>query len=215
MKRTTTRITLGTIIISAATLLAFNAFAHKKSPTPTPTPGSTATPAPLTFALSDLSGTYTFRVVPVVSFAPWYDNDAVGEPDSGVNTAPRQDILRVGVITFDGHGNVTGHALATTDNGKTTVVLDFNFTGTCTVNTDGTGTLSITPSSGTISVPGEGTVEGAETYSFVINRGGGSRPGTVDLAETDNVGGGAKIFLTGKAVSRSESQQNEGDGDSD
>jgi hypothetical protein len=206
--KTTTKLGYGVIIVSAATLLAFNASAHKGSPKPEPSPGPTSTPAAQTFSLSDLSGGYSFRLVPAVSFAPWYDGDATGEPDSGVNTAPRQDILRVGVITFDRNGNVTGHVLATTDNGTTTMVLDFNFTGTYTVNTDGTGTLSITPSSGNISVPGEGTVENAETYSIVINKGGGS----VDLAETDNTGGGAKIFLTGKAASRTSSQHS-GEGD--
>ena len=206
--KTTTKFSYGLIIVTAIVLVTFSAFAHRgPSPTPTATPPTTQT-----FALSDLSGAYSFRLVPVVSFAPFYDADATGEPDSGVNSAPRQDILRVGVMTFDGKGNVTGHVLATTDNGLTTVALDFNFTGTYTVNSDGTGTLSTTPSSGNISVPGEGTVEGAETYSIVINTAGGSHPGTVELAETDNQGGGAKIFLTGKAVARS-AQNNQGEGD--
>jgi hypothetical protein len=197
-----------TIIATLATLLAFSAYARRggASPTPKPTPGN----GNQTFALNSLSGAFAFRLVPAVSFAPWYDGDAAGEPDSGVNTAPRQDILRVGVLTFDGNGNVTGHVLATTDNGLTTAALDFSITGTYTVNADGTGTLSLMPSSGTISVGAEGNVEGAETYSIVISNGKGPRAVTIDLAETDNVGGGAKIFLTGKAVSR-DTSNSEGD----
>src|SRR5207244_7712060 len=89
---------------------------------------------------------------------------------------------------------VTGHTIATTDDGQSTVVKDFNFSGTYTMNTDGTGTLSIAPTVATAD-------EGPETYAFVLNKGDVNRPSTVDLAETDNTGGGAKIFLTGKATS--------------
>jgi len=208
--KTTTKLSSGLLIVTVATLVALNASA-RRNPTPTPTP--TATPAAIqTFSVRDLSGSCSFRLVPAVSFAPWYDGDAAGEPDSGVNSAPRQDILRVGVITFDGNGNVIGHMLATTDNGLTTAALDFNFIGTYTVNSDGTGTLSIAPSTGTFSVPGEGNVEGAETYSIVINP-GKDRSFTIDLAETDNVGGGAKIFLTGQAVNRGKINHDSGDND--
>jgi len=148
-----------------------------------------------TFSLSDLSSTFTFRLFPVESFAPFLNPATCpSAPDAGVCTAPRQDILRVGVITFDGSGGVTGHTLATTDDGQTTVLKDFNFSGTYTVNADGTGTLSISPTAPIAD-------EGAETYSFVVNKGAVNRPGTVDLAETDNTGGGAKIFLTGQATS--------------
>src|SRR5205085_10787414 len=111
-------------------------------------------------------------------------------------SAPRQDILRVGVITFDGSGGVTGHTIATTDDGQSTVVKDFNFSGTYTVNPDGTGTLSISPTAPIAD-------EGPETYFFVLNKGDVNRPSTVDLSETDNNGGGAKIFLTGQATSTS------------
>ena len=148
-----------------------------------------------TFSLSDLSSTFSFRLTPAESFAPFLNPATCpSAADAGVCAAPRQDILRVGVITFDGSGGVTGHTIATTDDGQSTVVKDFNFSGTYTMNTDGTGTLSIAPTVATAD-------EGPETYSFVLNKGGVNRPATVDLAETDNTGGGAKIFLTGKATS--------------
>src|SRR5262245_25761330 len=58
----------------------------------------------------NLKGTYTFRLVPATSFAPFVAG-------SGVESAPRQDILRVGVFTADGNGNLTGRTIATTDDG--------------------------------------------------------------------------------------------------
>src|SRR5205823_5901429 len=158
---------------------------------------TTTTTAPITTTLSasDLSGTFMFRLVPTESFAPFLNpKTCPSAPDAGVCTAPRQDILRVGVITFDGSGGVTGRTISTTDDGQSTVVKDFNFSGTYTMNPDGTGTLSISPTIATAD-------EGPETYSFVLNKGNVNRPSTVDLAETDNTGGGAKIFLTGKATS--------------
>jgi hypothetical protein len=187
------KVACGALIASAAIVLAFAATARGKSLSQT------------TFTTSDLSGSFSFRLVPAESFAPFFNPvTCPSTPDAGVCTAPRQDILRVGVMTFDGAGNVSGHTLATTDNGQTTVVLDFNFTGTVTVNLDGTGTLSIAPSSGNTTIPGEGTVEGPETYSIVISKKSiaNNRTTTVELAETDNDGGGAKIFLTGQAISR-------------
>src|SRR5437588_3736752 len=157
--------------------------------------GKATSPKTTTFSLSDLSSMFIFRLTPAESFAPFLSpKTCPSAADAGVCTAPRQDILRVGVITFDGSGGVTGHTIATTDDGQSTVVKDFNFSGTYTMNTDGTGTLSIAPTVATAD-------EGPETYSFVLNKGGVNRPATVDLAETDNSGGGAKIFLTGKATS--------------
>jgi hypothetical protein len=150
-----------------------------------------------------LMGRYSFHLKPAVSFAPFY-SDPSGR-DSGVLSAPRQDILRVGTFYADGRGNVTGHTIATTDDGLTTIVIDFEFSGTYTVNDDGTGSLSIEP--GTITdtnctpapVPPGTCVdfEGPETFAFVINRHGAEK--LVSLIQTDNEGGGAKIFLTGEA----------------
>ena len=152
-----------------------------------------------------LNGKYSFRLVPATSFAPFYDGTA-GKPDSGVASAPRQDILRVGVFTADGAGNLTGHTIATTDDGLTTVIIDFTFSGIYTVNSDGTGSMAISPTVTDAScTPAQAagvcaTFEGSETYAFVLNNHGEDK--LVSLIQTDNDGGGAKIFLTGEAKRR-------------
>jgi hypothetical protein len=134
------------------------------------------------YSARNLRGAYTFRLVPAVSFAAFTTS-------GGVATAPRQDILRIGTFVADGKGNVTGRIVATTDdNNGATEVKDFSFSGTYTVDADGFGTLSIAPV-GTV------TDEGAETYAIKLN----DRIKTVHLIQTDNAGGGAKIFLTGDA----------------
>lgn len=152
-----------------------------------------------------IRGSYSFRLTPVTSFAPWYDG--TNGKDSGVVSAPRQDILRVGTFTADGMGAVSGHTIATTDDGLTTVVIDFTFSGTYTVNDDGTGfitidTVNVTDASCTpAQSPGAcAGFEGPETYAFVINRHAAEK--WISLIETDNEGGGAKIFLTGDARRR-------------
>ena len=152
-----------------------------------------------------IRGSYSFRLTPVTSFAPWYDG--TNGKDSGVISAPRQDILRVGTFTADGMGGVSGHTIATTDDGLTTVIIDFTFSGTYTVNDDGTGSLTIdtvnvtdgscTPAQSPGACAG---FEGPETYAFVINRHAAEK--WISLIETDNQGGGAKIFLTGEARRR-------------
>lgn len=142
------------------------------------------------FSLEHVKGTYSFTMEPVKSFAADSYNGASEDP-AGLSSAPRQDIMRVGVFTADGAGHITnGHTIATTDtNDGVTKVIDFIWTGTYTVNADGTGTL-------TIKDPGVAD-EGAETYAFVINWKGENK--TLDLIQTDNVGGGAKIFMKGQA----------------
>jgi hypothetical protein len=139
--------------------------------------------------LRDLQGAYSFRLVPATSFSPL---NPVG---SGLDTAPRQDILRVGALIFDGSGNVKGRIVATTDdNTGNTIVKDFRVSGTYTVDSKGFGTLSIAPVSP--AAAGEDiTDEGAETYAFKTN----DRLRSLHLIQTDNAGGGAKIFLTGDA----------------
>jgi hypothetical protein len=151
-----------------------------------------------------LKGDYTFRLVPVTSFAPFYDG--TNGKDSGVVSAPRQDILRVGTFTaYD--GAISGHSIATTDDGLTTVVIDYTFSGTYTMNPDGTGQVTIdtvTVADGSCTpaqAPGDcATFEGSESYAFVLNQHGEDK--TLDLIQTDNDGGGAKIFLTGQAKRR-------------
>jgi hypothetical protein len=152
-----------------------------------------------------LMGSYSFHLTPAVSFAPWYDG--TNGRDSGVTTAPRQDVLRVGTFAADGKGNVSGHTIATTDDGLTTVVIEFTWSGTYTVNSDDTGrltiaTVNVTNASCTpAQTPGLcATFEGPEAYAFVMNTHGAEK--LVSLIETDNSGGGAKIFLTGEARRR-------------
>ena len=152
-----------------------------------------------------IPGSYSFRLTPATSFAPWYDG--TNGKDSGVIAAPRQDVLRVGVLSVDAKGGVSGHTIATTDDGLTTVVIDFTFSGAYTLNDDGTGTLNIDTVNvaDTSCTPAQAasacaTFEGPETYAFVVNNHGEEK--SLDLIQTDNEGGGAKIFLTGKAKRR-------------
>ena len=102
--------------------------------------------------------TFAFRMVPVKSFSS--DNAT----SSGLANAPRQDILRVGVLTAKAdadsctttgtppvttctpstHGTLTGRTIATTDtNGGVTRVIVFDWTGQYTVNPNGTGVFII------------------------------------------------------------------------
>jgi len=153
------------------------------------------------FTKSSLAGKYAFRLVGEKGFSA--ESGA-----SGLDAAPRQDILRVGVFTSDGVGNLTGHTLATTDdNTGNTVLINFTWKGSYTVNSDGTGTLTVsgdptkliltscTDQTIPASVTCDLSWEGAETYSIVLSAGNT----TIDMVETDNSGGGAKIFLTGQA----------------
>jgi hypothetical protein len=141
----------------------------------------------------------------------------------GLNAAPRQDILRVGVFTADGDGNLSGHTIATTDtNAGATWMITFDWTGQYTMNEDGTGFLSVdaienlvctdmsvehagetphpvttggAPLAGNVACTGE--EEGHEDYAFVFTTRGGKR---LKLIQTDNDGGGSKIFFTGMAT---------------
>lgn len=175
-----------------------------------------------------LKGPYSFRMVPVKSFS----SDAPGDP-AGLASAPRQDILRVGVFTADGKGNLQGHTVATTDtNTGATWIITFDWTGKYTLNADGTGFFSVdtisnlvctdttvshtgntphpaavggTPLAGNISCPAD--VEGHEDYAFVFSTPGGKR---MEFIQTDNDGGGAKVFLTGVATAH-EALRNKGE----
>lgn len=149
------------------------------------------------FTKSSLSGKYAFRLTGEKSFA-------AESGTSGLDGAPRQDILRVGTFTSGGGGAVTGHTLATTDdNNGNTVSINFTWTGSYTVNSDGTGTLTVssvtltscTDQTTSAPVTCDPSWEGAETYSIVLSAGNT----TIDMVQTDNSGGGAKIFLTGQA----------------
>ncbi len=107
--------------------------------------------------------TFAFRMVPVKSFSS--DSGST----SGLATAPRQDILRVGVFTATAdpdicttsgtppittctpstHGTLTGRTIATTDtNAGNTRVIVFNWTGEFKVNSNGTGVFTVEAASG-------------------------------------------------------------------
>src|SRR5947207_1022560 len=170
------KISAGLLAVASVIALAFSALTTTTTTTTATTTTTTTTPTATTFSVGDLSGTFMFRLVPVESFAPFLNPATCpSAPDAGVCTAPRQDILRVGVITFDGSGGVTGRTLATTDNGQSTVVKDFNFSGTYTVNPDGTGTLLISPTPPIAD-------EGPKTYSTVLDKDGLNPPTTVHCA---------------------------------
>jgi hypothetical protein len=149
------------------------------------------------FSAANLTGYWGFQLQPAKSLSAV----APGDP-GGLAGAPRQDILRVGVIHFDGATAVDGRMIATTnDSSGDTVIIDFLFTGIYTMNTTGIGTMEIAPVGIVDSncTPGQppgdcATFEGPETYAIAITRNRG-----LSLAQTDNVGGGAKIFLAGEA----------------
>ena len=167
-----------------------------------------------------IKGRYSFRMTPVKSFSA----DAPGDP-GGLASAPRQDILRVGHFLADGEGNLRGRTLATTDtNTGDTWIVQFTWTGNYTLNPDGTGFFSINevgdlvctqmtgehsgstphptaadglPLAGNIPCPED--VEGHEDYAFVFTARGGK---SMEFIQTDNAGGGSKVFMTGVATAR-------------
>lgn len=158
-----------------------------------------------------LRGTYAFRLVSVKSFA-------AESGTSGLADAPYQDILRVGVLKIKGDCSVTGDVRATIDdnNGNTRLVL-FNWTGTVTPSTPNLeGELNVSPDPSSLvcrdsTVAGKPTVtcptaadgspvEGAEEYEYVVVKG----ERALELIQSDNVGGGAKIFMTGRAAKQEE-----------
>jgi hypothetical protein len=180
---------------------------------------------------------WVFRMSPAKSFSAASPGDF-----GGVASAPRQDVLRVGFFVSDGAGNLTGHTLATTDTdaGKTWLVA-FDWTGKYVANSDGTGffsvdtidssTMSCTdmtvahsgptphpvasgglPAMGNTACPtGAAAIEGHEDYAFV--GAGGSH--VLHFIETDNSGGGAKIFMAGTAVRQDGDQGNKGNNGND
>ena len=155
--------------------------------------------ATVSFSPTSLRGRWGVQMVPAKSFSAL----APGDP-GGVAGAPRQDILRVGVINWFGTPvpAVTGRMIATTnDSTGNTVIITYGFTGTYTLSSDGTGTLTINPSVTDASCnPAQpagvcATFEGQETYAISVTRKQG-----VAMVQTDNVGGGAKIFMKGLAL---------------
>jgi hypothetical protein len=159
--------------------------------------------AATSYSVASLRGRYVYHLDPATSFG----GTALGNP-AGVTAALRQNVMRVGYMDFDALGNVlNARAFAVTDNNLgQTIVIDFTWTGTYTVNPDGTGTLNVTTATvpagdaGCTPVQPPGVcatlVAPGETYSLVV----GKRYSTVSLAETDNPVPAAKIFLNGEAI---------------
>jgi len=183
-------------------------------------PASACTPVG---SSAKLKGNYSFRLSPAKGF----DADLANASDPGnVTGAPRQNVLMTGMFTSDGCGDITAMDVFATTDTKTgdTWLIGFTGTGTYTVSADLTGTLTLTPveAAFTPSVtppvacsPGvspcctdetaaaacsdtvyTGTEEGTQTYSISIS----TTNGRVELSETDNTGGGAKIFMVGEAI---------------
>jgi len=144
------------------------------------------------YSVASLQGRYVYHLDPATSFGGTVLGDA-----GGVAMALRQSVMRVGYIDWDGLGNVLNARAftVTDDNSGDTIVIDYKWTGTYTVNPDGTGTLTATTATTTdsgctpVQAPGKcatiltGTGAGLETYSLVV----GKRYNTVSLAETDHV----------------------------
>ena len=142
------------------------------------------------YSVASLRGRYVYHLDPATSFGGTVLGDT-----GGVTAALRQNVMRVGYIDWDGLGNVlNARAFAVTDdNNGDTIVIDYKWTGTYTVNPDGTGTLTVTTATTTdsgctpVQPPGNcatilvATGAGFETYSLVV----GKRYSTVSLAETD------------------------------
>src|SRR5262249_32449528 len=96
---------------------------------------------PPNFSLTSVRNSMSLRLTPAPSFAA----NAPGDT-GGVAAKGRQDLLQVGEMIFNGAGGVGGHITATTDdNSGNTVIIDFDFGGVYSVNTDGTGKLTMTP----------------------------------------------------------------------
>src|SRR6202521_5620732 len=94
------------------------------------------------YVASNLKGVFAFQLHGLTSFAPFFDGSS-GKTNSGIASAPRQDIMRVGVFTSDGKSNLVGRTIATTDDGISTVVIDYNWTGIYSITNNGLGTITI------------------------------------------------------------------------
>lgn len=125
--------------------------------------------------------------------------------------------------TSGDEGVLRGRTIATTDtNEGRTLVIDFRWRGFYTVNSDGTGVFTIADpalsaqacfdSTAAPAGPGPNPIpvppppprmkcpddnEGDESYAFVLSIHGDDT--VIDFIQTDNVQGGAKIFMTGQA----------------
>ena len=158
---------------------------------------------------NDLAGKYTYHLNPAKSFSPDAYNGADDDPGNLAGALP-QSFLRVGVFTIEQNCSVSsGRAISTNDSETgATRTIDLNFSGTVAANSDGTGTMVIifggTNSCTDLTVDPPSSAGACdfsgvkERYTVVFNK----KLKTVDMIQTSNVGGGAKIFLTETAQRR-------------
>lgn len=157
----------------------------------------------------DFAGKYTYHLGSAKSFSADAYNGAADDPGNLAGALP-QSVLRIGVFTIKQNCSVSsGRAISTNDSETgATRSIDLDFTGTVTPNWDGTGAMLITfgitnaCSDMTVDPPssaGACDFSGVkERYAVVFNK----MLKTLDMIQTNNVGSGAKIFLTGTAQRR-------------
>jgi len=170
--------------------------------------------AATTFGNGSLYGRWAVELGPAVSFAAVAPGALCPLPtlpltpvDPGqVADAVRQHVARVGVIDWDGSGGAEGRFIAVTDNNDgQTMTIDYTWSGTYTLNPDGTGTLTTDLISALCTpAPPEGgnCDEYVDTDTFALSM--SKRYGTLALMQLSSAMG-AKILLTGEAIRQSRS----------
>ena len=90
---------------------------------------------------------------------------------TAISTGGTPDVAVLGVLTFDGAGNVTGsQTIVSPDpapNATTVTTQPLSFTGTYTVNPDGTGIITIQVGSETVSAISFVIIDGGSGAMFV------------------------------------------------
>ncbi len=155
-----------------------------------------------------LKGNFAFRLAPAKSFSA--SMASAGDPGNVGGALPQNmSLVRTGALNADGLGHVTGHTQTTVnDQYGNTLLVDYLWTGTYTLNADLAGTLNITPvaannwlctdMSGPTATTCWGNEVGPESYAISLSL----SYEILNMVETDNIGGGGKIFMTGQALKR-------------
>ena len=147
---------------------------------------------------NDVKGVYSFAVT------------ASGSLVESNQTTVSQTINRVGVITADAKGGLTGHSISVLDDGTNVTIIDYNWSGTYTINSDGTGTVTFNApkpadinqcrdGSGAV-IGGCSELVGQEKFSFAIVS--GQKSSTLALIQTDPPVGSPRLFLRGTATTQ-------------
>ena len=129
----------------------------------------------------------------------------------GSNQTPvAQTINRLGVIDADGKGGLSGHSISVLDDGTNITIIDYKWTGTYTIQPDGTGTMTINaPAPSDINdcrsgagdtVGGCSALVGQEKFAFVMIS--GSKTDSLGLIQTDGPVGSPRLLLRGAANSQ-------------